>query len=319
VDCQDREVGRHGIALAELSSMHPYRVHLFGFPLGHTVSPAMHHAAASELGFRLEYTAVQVMSEGLATEVERLRDDAFLGANVTLPHKPAMLTLVDSITTSAQRIRAINTVYKRDNALIGENTDAPAMMRCLREMLAYQPHEESVVLLGAGGAARAAAVALLDAGTRQLRIWNRTRDRSAELVAGLHQLKADNEATVQLVGEGELDTVLNNSTMVINATSVGLDRTTVPFDVSQLASGARVFDMVYGPEATPLVREARIAGIQALDGLWMLVYQAAAAFTLWTGLEPPEHVMHEAALAALHARNTAQQDVPHAPASEARP
>ena len=165
--------------------LQPFRVRLFGFPLGHSVSPAMHSAAAESLGIAMEYLAQEIGSEQLPGAVQSLRGAEYLGANVTLPHKPAVMALVDHVSPLARRIGAVNTVFKAEGRLVGDNTDAPAVVRCLRESLAFAPEEERVLLLGAGGAARGAAVGLLDAGVRQLAIWNRTAWRSLALVQSL--------------------------------------------------------------------------------------------------------------------------------------
>lgn len=280
------------------------RVALFGNPLGHSVSPAMHHAAAAATGTALRYELWPLPADELAGAVETVRGDAWLGANVTLPHKPAMLALVDDVSARARRIGAINTLYKRNGRLLGENTDAPAFMRCLRLQLGFEPANERVVILGAGGAARAAVVALGEAGVRSMALWNRSADRAAALAAALEGAGA----TLRVVPSGALDRWLPEATLLVNATSVGLDGSSLPIEHPLVgAQGLRVFDMVYGLEGTPLVRHALGQGLVAVDGLWMLVRQAAAAFALWTGVEPPEAVMHAAALRALAARSDAQR------------
>jgi shikimate dehydrogenase len=279
-----------------------YKVELYGFPLGHSVSPEMHHAAAAALDFRLEYRPREVRPDQLAAGVSRLRSPEYLGANVTLPHKPAMLALVDTVTPGGQRIGAINTVFKRDGRLIGDNTDAPALLRCLFESLGYAPRDERALLLGAGGAARAAAAALLDSGIAELAIWNRGSERARELHASILGKDSYARGRVSVVSSPRLAETLDRATLVINATSVGLDGSSVPVDPEMFGTYTRVFDMVYGPTSTPLVRAVRSRGGTAVDGLWMLVYQAAAAFMHWTTLQPPERVMFDAASAALAAR-----------------
>jgi len=275
------------------------RVSLFGFPLAHSVSPALHHAAAAAVGVRLDYRLVETDAEHLAAGVSEIRRPEFLGANVTLPHKAAAAALVDTVSARAKRIGAINTIYKDGDLLRGENTDSPALMRCLRESLGFEPREERVLLLGSGGAARAAAVALLDSDVAELLLWNRTAARALQLVSELHGL--DPKFTSRVTAIGNFDAALSRTTLVVNATSAGLDGLTVPMSVDALPAETRLFDMVYGADGTPMVRAAKSRGMRAVDGLWMLVYQASAAFALWTGIEPPETVMHSAACAALKA------------------
>jgi shikimate dehydrogenase len=282
----------------------PYKVELFGFPVSHSVSPQMHHAAAAALGLSLEYVPRALRPDQLAGAVQRLREPLYLGANVTLPHKPAMQLLVDYVTPRGARIGALNTVYKRNDSLVGDNTDAAAMMRCLTEMLSFAPGEERVVLLGAGGAARAAAVALLDAGVGTLALWNRSEERANELETLLRRLDPDGARRVLVLPEERLAEALGHASVVINATSAGLDGHSIPIDPVSIEPSTRVFDLVYGPASTPLVRAMRSRNIVAMDGLWMLVFQAAAAFTLWTEQDPPENVMFDAAVEALAARQS---------------
>jgi shikimate dehydrogenase len=279
------------------------RVALFGYPLSHSVSPAMHEAAGAALGLRLRYELWPLQPEDLPEAVAHLRAEAWLGANVTLPHKPGMLALVDEASPPARRIGAVNTLYKRDGRLLGDNTDAPALLRCLDTQLDFQPPAERVLLLGAGGAARAAAVALLESGADEVLLWNRTAPRAAALAAEVAaSFPRRGNALLLLPDEQTLAQALPRVTLIVNATSVGLDGNSTPIDPAGLSPHARLFDMVYGPAGTPLVSAARAHGLRAADGLWMLVYQAAASFALWTGIAPDEHLMHEAALGALRAR-----------------
>jgi shikimate dehydrogenase len=248
----------------------------------------------------MEYLAQEIRSEQLFGAVQALRGAEYLGANVTLPHKPAVMALVDHVSPLARRIGAVNTVFKAGGRLIGDNTDAPAVVRCLRESLAFAPEDERVLLLGAGGAARGVAVGLLDAGVRRLAIWNRTAQRSRALVQSLARLAPSTVTDIDMVAD--LGSALSAATLLVNATSVGLDGSSVPVSPVTLPKTARVFDLVYGPSTTPLVRAARAHGLPAEDGLRMLVYQAAASFALWTGLRPPEDIMLKAAVRALGLR-----------------
>ncbi|HWE61114.1 MAG TPA: shikimate dehydrogenase, partial [Chloroflexota bacterium] len=269
-----------------------HRVALFGYPLGHSVSPAMHHAAAEALGIELSYEPCPVQAGALPEAFGALRSEPWLGANVTLPHKPAVAALVDALTSLAHRIGAVNTVYKRDGRLVGENTDAPALVRCLRESLALQPLDERALVIGAGGAARAALIALLDAGVRSVTIWNRTCERATALAASVAGHDAASGGLL-VVDDAALPQALAQATLVVNATSVGLDGESTPLADLPRTQDARLFDLVYGPDGTPLVRQARRYGWHAQDGLWMLVYQAALAFELWTGMQPPERIMYD--------------------------
>jgi shikimate dehydrogenase len=278
------------------------RAALFGFPLGHSVSPAMHHAAAAALGIGLRYETWPLPAEELEAALSTIRDDAWVGANVTLPHKPAVARLVDRVTPLARRTGAVNTIFKREGILWGDNTDAPALVRSLRDLTGRSPAEERVLVLGAGGAARAVLVALEDLGITNVSLANRTDRKAASLLREWQAGRSDGAIPARPVSWSRLPDVLGEITLLVNATSVGLDGFSTPLADLPLRSGARVYDLVYGHDETPLVRHARSLGFEAADGLWMLVYQAALAFALWTGLQPPEENMHAAALAALRDR-----------------
>ena len=282
------------------------QVALFGYPLGHSLSPAMHHAAAAALGLPLEYRLWPLAAEALPDAVQIVRGPGWLGANITLPYKREALVLADDASPLARRIGAANTLYKRDRALLAENTDAPALLRCLAAQLDFQPAHERVVLLGAGGAARAAAFALADAGVASLGIWNRSPDRATALASEVGASLAPGLARPASLDDAALRAALRQATLLLNATSVGLDGDSSPLADLALPAGARVYDLVYGPDGTPLVRQARALGLRAADGLEMLVYQAAAAFALWTLREPDPTVMLAAAHDALRERERAR-------------
>jgi shikimate dehydrogenase len=295
----------HADLLAPDDSEHQARVALFGFPVGHSVSPAMHHAAARHLGLALRYDALLTRPEDLAEAVQRLRDAEWLGANVTVPHKQAASRLVDFLAPTAATIGAVNTIYKQGDRLIGDNTDVGAVERTLTEHLHLDPDSDTVLLLGAGGAARACLAALANLGVRRVRLWNRTRQSAVAMVEELRGHGVVREQTMDMAIVPDLAAGIGTVSALLNATSVGLDGQSMPVDPSVL-EGARVFDLVYGVDGTPLVRAARERGLVALDGLWMLVYQAAAAFALWTGRRPAEAVMYVAARDVLEERRRIQ-------------
>jgi len=280
----------------------PPRVALFGYPLGHSLSPAMHHAAAVAIGLPLEYRLWQLGPAALEDAVQTIRGSGWLGANITLPYKREALVLADDASPLARRIGAANTLYKRDRSLLAENTDAPALLRCLTAQLDFRPADERVVLLGAGGAARAAAFALAGAGVASLGIANRSGDRASALARDVAASLPPGLVTPSSLDVASLGPALRRATLLINATSVGLDGVSSPIADLPLPAGARIYDLVYGPGGTSLVRQARALGFSAVDGLEMLVYQAAAAFALWTLREADPMVMLAAAQEALRAR-----------------
>lgn len=274
------------------------RAFLYADPAAHSLSPAMHRAAFRHAGLRGEYTALRVPAGELGEALERLRAPGVLGANLSLPHKEAALAYLDDLTPAARAVGAVNTVVNREGRLIGENTDAPGLLAALLELgagsVGNYELDGPVVVLGAGGAARAALYTALILMERDVLVVNRTRARAEELAAfwhredAEHQIRAASPDEIPWPGVG----------LIVNASSAGLsapDETPLPgFDFTALAPGALVYDMVYQPRETRLMREARAAGVRAENGLAMLAHQARLAFLAWTGADVPASVFLEA-------------------------
>ncbi|WP_051935387.1 shikimate dehydrogenase [Deinococcus sp. YIM 77859] len=254
-----------------------WRAFLYADPAAHSLSPALHRAAFAHAGLSGEYAAVRVPSAALPAALERLRAPDVLGANLSLPHKEAALPLLDSLSEAAQAIGAVNTVIHRGGRLIGENTDAPGFLAALAD--AGAPAAGVAVVLGAGGAARAAVWALRSQGW-DVRVVNRTPGRAQALTRDLGGLAQARE-----------EVPWEQVSLVVNASSAGLahqDETPLPgFDFAALPPSALVYDMVYKPRETRLLREARRGGLQAENGLSMLAHQARLAFVAWTGVRVP--------------------------------
>jgi shikimate dehydrogenase len=272
---------------------------LIGDPVAHSRSPAMQNAALAHMGIAAHYAAVQTSAAELPARIAALRDPAYLGANVTLPHKAAVLPLLDELEPEAARIGAANTIYKREGRLIGANTDAPAL---IDDLLAagLDPAGRPVVLLGASGAARAAAFALAGAGVSQLLIANRSPERAEELLADLllgitneDGLTASGELPPTLLAMGlddpELADYLADCALLINATALGWEGDATPLPDPPVGAGCLVYDMVYRP--TRLLREAAARGARAVDGRGMLARQGALALERWAGRPAPLELM----------------------------
>ena len=281
------------------------RLGILGYPLGHSASPAFQQAALDHLGLDARYEAWEVEPERLAERVQELRGPDLLGFSVTVPHKEAVMPLLDAVEATARDIGAVNTVVCRDGRLVGANTDLAGFLAALREEGAYEPRGGSALVLGAGGAARAVAYALLSDGAAAVAIANRSPERArilaeelgARFPAKVQALPLDAEALAPLLGaDASVD-------LLVNCTSVGMahgpDPDASPVPAGLMPSTALVYDLVYNPQETPLLAAARRAGARTLGGLPMLVYQGAAAFRLWTGREAPIDVMLRAASAAL--------------------
>ncbi len=257
-------------------------VGVIGFPIEHSLSPAMHNAAFKALGLDWEYDKYAIPPDIIRQSLREFRDHGFVGLNVTVPHKQTVMPYVkpDAI---ARAVGAVNTIEFRHNT--GTNTDVGGFMDDLRAH-GVSPAGMRVVVLGAGGAARAAVYGLANAGAR-LTLINRTPKRAAELIDQL-KLRAV-VGDVSAVADAEL---------IVNCTSVGMQPKVAELplpDDAPLSAGVTLYDMVYRPANTKLMGQVEAAGGRAIGGLGMLVRQGAAAFRLWTGVEPPVDVMFAAA------------------------
>lgn len=284
---------------------------VIGDPGKKSLSPAFQQAALDHLRLDIVYEAWPTPPEGLGLRVKGLRAPAVLGANVTIPHKEAILPMMDELDDLVRRVGAVNTVVNRDGRLYAYNTDVAGFLRALREAGQLDPAGRRAVIAGAGGAARAVVAALVQAGAARVTVINRTSSRATKLVedmrplAGHTDLQALPDAYISWVSAAV------GADLLVNCTSVGSDSSAatepaseevdspVPADV--IRSGAVVYDLVYRPAETPLMAAARQRGARVLGGLPMLIYQGAESFRLWTGREAPVEVMFEAARKALAA------------------
>lgn len=281
---------------------------VWGSPIRHSASPAMHNSAFAALGLDWRYLACEVAPDHLAAALEGARVMGFCGVNLTVPHKRLALDMMDVLDDSARAWGAVNTVvFEAENAegvwtpvgllrqvqgpvrMRGYNTDADALVRSLNEDLLMEPRGARVLLLGAGGAGRAAALRLADEGVETLWLQNRTGSKAEELASEIGE-----RFPAVDVRTGLPDTDVE---IILNATSSGLKiEDPLPIDVRAYPLGRAdaVYDMIYRPAETPLLRQAREAGCRTANGLGMLLYQGAAAFELWTHRPAPIDVMRAA-------------------------
>ncbi len=275
---------------------------LIGDPVGQSLSPAMHNAAFRALGLNCAYITLRVPKPTLANAIAGVRALGIAGLNVTIPHKISIISLLDELDESANLVGAVNTVKNNRGKLIGFNTDGGGALRALEEKIGSVKGKE-VVLLGAGGAARAIAFSLARVGAR-LTIANRTVPRAQALASAVEQ-KLSTNVKVASLNRAELTKALKNVDVLINATSVGMhpkiDKTLVR--ANMMRRGLVVYDIVYQPLRTKLLREARRAGGKTIDGLGMLVHQGALAFEIWTGKRAPIKIMKAAAKRELRGEN----------------
>ena len=275
------------------------RVGIIGYPLGHSISPAFQQAAFDELEIDARYETWATPADELAARVESLRADDVLGANVTVPHKQAVMPMLDEILPVAESIGAVNTIINRDGFLIGANTDAGGFTRSLEQEARFSAARKRALIVGAGGAARAVAFGLAWEGVAELVIVNRTPERAITLARDV------SDATATDTRGGGFEDAASDAgfDLIVNSTSVGMaggpEPEGAPPVEGVLARGVLVCDLVYNPRETPLLALARERGARALGGIGMLVYQGAASFEFWTDQEPPEDIMYAAALKAL--------------------
>ncbi len=257
---------------------------LIGYPVSHSLSPKIQNAALRACGLDGEYLLFPIAPndmQALRDLVERIRSGEILGCNVTLPHKQNVIWFMDELTPTAQAIGAVNIIYMRENKLIGDNTDAAGFITDLKKFIGNQEigieNRGTALVLGAGGSARSVVYALLNDGW-QITIAAR-RIEQAQMLAVQFQNSSAIELNVQTFKR-------SNVQLIVNTTPVGMtpnvDQSPLPEDAS-LSLHTKIYDLVYNPRETKLVRDAHLLGISATTGLGMLIEQAALGFELWTG------------------------------------
>jgi len=266
-------------------------VGIIGWPVQESLSPLIHNAAFAALGMDWAYIPLPVAPGDLEAALAGLPAMGFAGANVTMPHKTDAARLVRDLSEDAERLRAVNTLVVGPGGLAGHNTDAPGFDRFLRRDAGFEPEGTSALILGAGGAARACALALARGGAGALTVAARGPDRAGPLRSMLEGFASK----VRMVPFEEAREV--DPDLVVNATPLGATTETLPHP--PFRPGMLVIDLLYRPALTPLQAAAKAAGASAFGGLGMLLHQAALSFELWTGLEPPLSVMSAAALAEM--------------------
>ena len=266
---------------------------IIGNPIDHSLSPVMQNAAFEAVGLDAVYLALRVESSMLRQAIDGFRAINLSGFNITIPHKVTVMKYLDELDSSAATIGATNTVVNREGKLIGYNTDGTGALEALREA-GVDPQGRRVLLLGAGGAARALAFSLAKTAER-ITILNRTASKAESLAEDVRH------TTGATVIHGKLDSsTLGKETasinLLVNTTSVGMNPRSeeTPMEARFLRPDMVVFDIVYSPLETRLLREARAVGAKHVGGLMMLVHQGAQAFELWTGKKAPIPTMTEA-------------------------
>jgi shikimate dehydrogenase len=240
------------------------------------------------LGLDYIYVPFAVEPQNLSVAVNGLRALGIHGFNVTIPHKTAIIPLLDRVSPEAELSGAVNTVCCEDGLFVGYNTDGIGFIKSLFDDLGFNPDGATVLILGAGGAARGAVAALCGAGVTKIIIANRTREKGEALVDTFHERYSQVKFALSSQETGELNEYLREANLIANTTSVGMNGSSFAcLDVNAFLPDAKVYDMVYSPPETPLLVAARGRNLCCTNGLGMLAAQGEAAFSLWTGMDPP--------------------------------
>jgi len=265
---------------------------IIGNPVGHSLSPAIQNAAIVACELDYIYVPFAVAPGCLGTAVAGLRALGVCGFNVTIPHKTAIIDYLDELDESAADAGAVNTVLVQDGIMTGFNTDGYGLVSSLAEELSYVPGATgTIVIIGAGGAARGAVAALCAAGAARIIVVNRSFDNALRFAEEMTIKYPKTSISVSLQNQiGESD--LGSDSLLVNTTSIGMNGESISFiDLAKWPKSAKIYDMVYSPLETSLLREALALGIPAVNGLGMLAAQGERAFNIWTGKTAPRGLM----------------------------
>jgi shikimate dehydrogenase len=268
---------------------------VIGDPIEHTLSPAIHNTAFNHLNLDFVFLAFRVKAADLEKAVQGMRGLGIHGLNVTMPHKSTVISFLDEVDPTVKFLGAANTILNKDGRLAGFNTDGVGALKALREN-DVELSEKKVLLLGAGGAAKAIAFALAEE-IGELVVLNRTADKAKEIAAVLGR-KFGKKVVGGLLSASAVQKNLRDSDILINATNVGMHprESQTMIEPQWLRADLTVMDIVYNPVETKLAQAAKAAGTKVISGVEMLIYQGAASFELWTSRSAPIEVMRRAAL-----------------------
>lgn len=265
---------------------------LVGNPIKHSLSPLMHNAAFAHLKINAEYKLFEIKPEELSNFFLNIEKENISGLNVTIPYKEKVIPFLSLVSDEARLIGAVNTVRVSKGKLEGFNTDGEGFLRHLKEDLSYEPKGKTISLIGAGGAARAVSVFLSRSGPKKLSIYDLDRPKAEALINNL----SNNFSDIEFVLAGSISGLnIQDSSLLINATSIGL-KDTDPCLVNEgsLHKDLLVYDLIYNPKETKLLKMAKAKGAVVSNGLGMLLYQGIIAFEIWTNRKAPKDIMNEA-------------------------
>ncbi len=276
-------------------------VGIVGSPVAHTLSPAMHNAAFQTLNLNWTYLPFQVESDGFEEFIKvASKIDNLVGLNVTMPYKERVKPLMDELTPQAEILGAVNTIHFSEGRMIGHNTDGQGFLLSLKNDGKKDPSLKSILVMGAGGAAKSVAISLAIAGAKEIFIANRTKEKAEKLAEIIKRLFGAPATGFAL--KDDLEEIVLSCDIVVNATPLGMLTGEVPAFFKHLSKNQFFCDLTYSPKEPKLLTIAKEQGAKGMDGVGMLLYQGAAAFEIWTRLDPPVSVMKKALVDSLKAR-----------------
>lgn len=272
---------------------------IIGYPLTYTLSPLMHNRAFKVCGLNYKYLAFVVEKGHLKSAIDGIRALNIKGVNITMPHKEAVISLLDGISKEAEIIGAVNTINNEDGRLIGYNTDAEGFTSSLKEE-DFNPAGKQAIIIGTGGGAKAVAVALVQAGVKSIAVVGGSIEKSQAIKDRIIDITR-NILVKPLTFESNLADIFQIGDLIVNATPVGMAESggLLPVPLELIKKRHFIYDLVYIPQETVLIKEARRKGARAVNGTGMLVHQAALAFEIWTGISAPVEEMRQALIRGL--------------------
>jgi shikimate dehydrogenase len=271
---------------------------VYGDPVGHSLSPAMHNAAYAALGMERAYVAFRVTPERLHEALRAVVALGMAGVNLTVPHKERAVRMLDSLSEEARQLQSVNCIVNREGALHGENTDARGLEADLRARHAEMAGQTALIA-GAGGAAASAVIACLKMGARRIVIANRTLERAEALARRFAEVRAATAIEARPIGALDDSGLIGEAALIINAASAGLQGAAFPLNYAAASAECVFYDLIYGREVTPFLKPALASGRRGYDGAGMLAGQGELAFELFNGVPPPPGVMRAALMRML--------------------